>query len=75
MALIISGVAKAFPGGRVAHPEGQNEEENKKCLRKNKKNWSKFEKRMRKVELLPTRDFEAGYGPAYYINIKIVFSR
>ena len=25
----ISGVARAFPGGRVAHPEGQHEEENK----------------------------------------------
>ena len=25
----ISGVAKAFPGGRLAHPENQNEEENK----------------------------------------------
>ena len=25
----ISGVARAFPGGRLAHPEGQNEEENK----------------------------------------------
>ena len=24
-----SGVARAFPGGRFAHPEGQNEEENK----------------------------------------------
>ena len=58
-----SGVARAFPGGRVAHPEGQNEEENKKSVRKNKKNWSKFEERMRKVELLPTRDCEAGYGP------------
>ena len=23
-----SGVARAFPGGRLAHPEGQNEEEN-----------------------------------------------
>ena len=23
-----SGVARAFPGGRVAHPEGQNEDEN-----------------------------------------------
>ena len=31
-----SGVAEAFPGGRVAHPEGQNEEENAKSLRKNK---------------------------------------
>ena len=24
-----SGVARAFPVGRLAHPEGQNEEENK----------------------------------------------
>ena len=32
-----SGVARAFSGGR-AHPEGQNEEENEKSLRKNKKN-------------------------------------
>ena len=24
-----SGVARAFPGGRLAHPEGQNEEKNK----------------------------------------------
>ena len=27
--VIGSGVARAFPGGRPAHPEGQNEEENK----------------------------------------------
>ena len=25
----ISGVARAFPGGRLAHPENQNEEKNK----------------------------------------------
>ena len=24
-----SGVARAFPGGQLAHPEGQNEDENK----------------------------------------------
>ena len=24
-----SGVARVFPGGRLAHPEGQNEEENR----------------------------------------------
>ena len=29
-----SGVARAFPGGRLAHPEGQNED----SLRKSKKN-------------------------------------
>ena len=58
-----SGVARAYPGGRLAHPEGQNEEENKKSLRKNEKHWLKFEEKMRKVELLPTWDCEAGYGP------------
>ena len=55
----ISGVARAFPGGRVAHSESQNE----KNLRKNNKNWSKFEGKWGKLEILPTRDCEAGYGP------------
>ena len=32
-----SGIARAFPGGQLAQPEGQNEEENEKSLRKNKK--------------------------------------
>ena len=70
-ALACSGVARAFPGGRVAHPEGQNEEENERSLRKRKKNWSKFEETVRKVELLPTRDCEAGYSPAsmYLVSI------
>ena len=36
--LSISGVARACPGGRVAYPEGQNEEENEESLRENKKN-------------------------------------
>ena len=62
--LIRSGVARAFPGGQLAHPEGQNEEENEKSLRKSQKTWSKLEEKMRKVELLPTGDCEAGYGPA-----------
>ena len=60
-----SSVARAFPGGRVAHPESQNEEENEESLRKNEKKWSKFGEKMRKVELLPTRDCEAGYGHAF----------
>ena len=58
-----SGVAMAFQGGRLAHSEGQNEEENEKSLRKSKKIWSKFEEKMRKVKLLPTRDCKAGYDP------------
>ena len=56
-------------------PEGRNEEENEKSLRKNNINLSKFEERMRKVKVLPTRDCEAGYGPdrrpkAYYQNLR-----
>ena len=33
-----SGVARAFSGGWVTHPEGQNEDKNEENLRKNKKN-------------------------------------
>ena len=31
----ICGVARAFTGGRLAHPEGQNEEVNEQTMRKN----------------------------------------
>ena len=62
-----SGVARVFPGGRLAYPENQNEEENKESLRKNKENWSKFEEKVGIVGLLPTRDCEAGYGPAKFL--------
>ena len=48
-----SGVARAFPGGRLAHPENQNEEENKSSLRKNKKNWSKFGEKWGKCNSCP----------------------
>ena len=58
----VSGVARAFPGGRVAQPEGQNEEENEQSLRKNTQKLITTWGKMRKVELLATRDFEAGYG-------------
>ena len=42
--LKLSGVARTFPGGRVAHPEGQNEEENEQSLRKHKKDDRDFRK-------------------------------
>ena len=53
---------RAFPGGRVAHPESQNEDKNEESLRKNKKNYENLRK-MRKVELLPTWNSDAGYIP------------
>ena len=59
-----SGVARAFPGGWVAHPEGQNEDRNEEGLRKNLKQMMEILGKMRKVELLPTRDYEGGYAPA-----------
>ena len=40
----VSGVAGAFPGGRAAHPEDQDEEENEENLRKNEKNYRKMGK-------------------------------
>ena len=61
-----SGVARASPDGRVAFPEGQNEEENENSYRKNKKNLSKFEERMRKVEFLHTWDCEAALATALF---------
>ena len=69
---IFSGVTRAFPGGPIAYPEGQNEEEKEKTLRKNKKNLLKFEKKMNKVEVLLTRDCEAGNGPGHVV-IKPLF--
>ena len=39
-----SGVARAFLGGRVAHPEDQNEEENSEKLRKNERKYRKKRK-------------------------------
>ena len=68
--ILISGITSAFLG-RVAHSGCQNEEENGKSLRKNKKNWSKFDKRMRELERLPTWDCEAGYGPDFDFDLTI----
>ena len=58
-----SGVARASPGGRLPHQEGQNEDKNEERLREKTKKTFKLRK-MRRVELLPTRDCEAGYAPA-----------
>ena len=55
-----SGVARAFPGGWLALLEGQNDEEkigkNERKHRKMRKNWGN-------VLILPTREWEAIYGP------------
>ena len=59
-----SGVARAFQGGRVAHPEDQNEEENEENLRKNERNSGKMRKYWGNILILPTREWEAGYGSA-----------
>ena len=51
-----SGVARAFQGGRAAHPEDQNEEENEKTLRKNERNYRKMRKNWGNVLILPNRE-------------------
>ena len=54
-------VARAFPGGP---PESQIEDKNEECLRKNKKRNDEKLRKNEEMELLPTRDCEAGYAPA-----------
>ena len=58
---MISGVARVLPGGWVAHLEGQTEEKDEEKLEKIIEIWGK----MRKVELFPTQDCEAGYTLEY----------
>ena len=60
-----SGVARAFPGGRAAHPKDQNEEENEENLRKNERNYRKMRKGWVNILILPTQEWEAGYGPKF----------
>ena len=59
-----SGVARAFPCGRLAHPEDQIEEENEEKLRKMGEN----NRRMRKNEEMflscPPEVGSLGYAPA-----------
>ena len=61
--IFVSGVARAFPGGRSAHPEDQNEEENEERLRKNERSYKKMRKDWGNHPILPTQEWEAGYGP------------
>ena len=60
---LLSGLASAFPGGRVAHPEDQNEEENEENLRENERIYWKMRKDWRNNPILPTRGWEAGCSP------------
>ena len=64
-----SGVARAFPGGRTAHREDQIEEENEEILRKNEKTYRRMRKDWGNVIILPTREWEAGYGPNNFTDI------
>ena len=65
--LIFNCVARALPGGRAAHLEGQEEDENVESLRKNKNNWRKFEEKWESWNSCPLLDCEAGYAPAYVL--------
>ena len=45
------------------HPEDQNEEETEENLRKNKPKYRKMRKDWGNILILPTREWEASYGP------------
>ena len=62
----ISGVATGLPGGDSSTRRAEMRKKMRKVWGKIRKNWSKFEENMRKVELLLTRDCEAGYGPVLH---------
>ena len=62
---MFSGVARAFLGGQLVHPEDPHEDKNEENIRKNRENWLKFEEKWGKWHLLPTRDCEAGYSTEY----------
>ena len=68
--LIHSGLARAFLGGRVAHPEGQNEEENEEKLRKNERKHRKMRKNWENVLILPIRDERL--ATALLIHLKLI---
>ena len=63
MITTFSGIARAFPGGRPAHPEPQIEEENEERLRKDERKFRRVRKNWGNVALLPTRGWESGYAP------------
>ena len=72
-----SGVARAFPGGRAAHPEDQNEEENEEKLRKNERSYRKMRKDWGNHPIFPAREWEASYGPGHvgliYASIGLIY--
>ena len=49
-----SGIARAFPGEQVAHPEGQNEDKNYENLSENKNSQLKFEEKWGKWNSCPS---------------------
>ena len=63
---IFSGVARAFPGGRPAHPEPQIEEENEEKLRKVERKSRRMRKNWGNVAFLPTQGWESDYTPEYF---------
>ena len=62
---INSSVARAFPGGRSAHPEPEIEEENGEKLRKDERKSRRMRKNLGNVAFLPTRGLESDYAPGY----------
>ena len=62
-----SGVARAFLGRRLTHPEDQNEED----IEKNEEKWkelNEFEERLRNSLILPTQDRKLAMTPEFSLH-------
>ena len=58
----VSGIARAFPSGRAAYPEFQNEEETEEIFRENERGTKGKWKNWGNDLVLPTRELEMGYS-------------
>ena len=63
-----SGVARAFPGGRVNHPEDQNEEENSEKMRKNERKYRKKRKIEELFLICPPESVRLATALGYFQN-------
>ena len=70
---LLSGVARAFPGERTAHPEDQIKSRREwKKMRENERNCRKIGKSWGNALIVATREWEADYGPTLLSWICIV---
>ena len=70
-----SGVARAFPGGRLAHPKDQSEGENEESLRKKRKTERNLRKKLEKWKSCPPGTVRLATALPGTIVLKILHKR